>query len=410
MADEKSFAFAAIDANGKTVNGRVDARNEQSAIQKLRSSGVMPTSIEEHSGGSGLNREINLPSMFDPRVKPKDLAVMTRQMSTMIAAGLSIVRTLTIIAEQTPNKKLQTTMRAVQAEVETGTSLSDAFGMHPLVFPRLMVHLIRAGETGGFLDKSLDSVATNLETEVKLAGTIKAALTYPVAVLIIAVVAVFAMLIFIVPVFQGMFVSFGGELPAMTQVLVTLSENMIWLTPLTIVIVVTLVILWRRFKHTDEVRSRADTMILKMPVFGDLMRKVAIARFSRNFATMTGAGVPILQALTIVGDTSGNYVIERACERVQESVRQGRSIAAPLAEEPVFPAMVVQMIAVGEDAGSLETMLDKIADFYEDEVQATAESLTALIEPIMITVIGGILGGMIVALYMPVFSIFGQIK
>lgn len=407
---EKTFAYAAIDANGKAVSGRVDASNQQGAIQKLRKSGVMPTSVEEHLGGTGLNREISLPSFFDPRVKPKDLAVMTRQMSTMIAAGLSIVRTLTIIAEQTPNKKLQTTMRAVQAEVETGTSLSDSFAMHPLVFPRLMVHLIRAGETGGFLDGALDSVATNLETEVKLAGTIKAALTYPIAVLIIAVIAVFGMLIFIVPVFKAMFVSFGGELPAITQVLVVLSENMLWITPLVIVTVVTVVLLWRRFKHTDEVRSKADMIKLKMPVFGELLRKVAIARFSRNFATMTGAGVPILQALTIVGDTSGNWVIEKACMRVQDSVRQGRSIAAPLSEEPVFPAMVVQMIAVGEDSGALETMLDKIADFYEDEVQSTAESLTALIEPLMIAVIGAVIGGMIVALYMPVFSIFGQIK
>jgi type IV pilus assembly protein PilC len=272
-----------------------------------------------------------------------------------------------------------------------------------------MVHLIRAGETGGFLDKALDSVATNLETEVKLAGTIKAALTYPVAVLIIAVIAVFAMLIFIVPVFKGMFKSFGGQLPAITQFLVVLSENMIWVTPLVIIITVTLVVLWRRFKHTDELRSKVDTIRLKLPIFGDLLRKVAIARFSRNFATMTGAGVPILQALAIVGETSGNWVIERACERVQESVRQGRSIAAPLAEEPVFPAMVVQMIAVGEDSGSLETMLDKIADFYEAEVQSQAESLTALIEPLMIAVIGAVIGGMIVALYMPIFSIFNQI-
>ncbi len=410
MAGEKSFAYAAVDSNGKAVSGRVDASNEQRAIEKLRSSGVIPTSIEQHIGGTGLNREITMPSLFDPRVKPKDLAVMTRQMSTMIAAGLSIVRTLTIIAEQTPNKKLQVTMRAVHAEVETGTALSDAFALHPLVFPRLMVHLIRAGETGGFLDSALDSVATNLETEVKLSGTIKAALTYPVAVLIIAIIAVFAMLIFIVPVFKGMFDSFGGELPVVTQVLVVLSQNMIWIVPLIIVVVVAAILLWRRFKHTDEVRSKVDTMLLKLPVFGELLRKVAIARFSRNFATMTGAGVPILQALTIVGDTSGNWVIERACERVQESVRQGRSIAAPLAEEPVFPAMVVQMIAVGEDAGSLETMLDKIADFYEDEVQSTAEALTALIEPLMIAVIGAVIGGMIVALYMPVFSIFGQIN
>ena len=235
-------------------------------------------------------------------------------------------------------------------------------------------------------------------------------MTYPVAVLIMAFLAVIAMLIFIVPVFQAMFDGFGGELPLPTQILVVLSANMIWIVPVLVVSIIVFNVWWRANKHTDRVRRVVDPIKLKAPVFGLLFTKVAIARFSRNFSTMMGAGVPILQSLAIVGETSGNWVIEEALKKVQESVRTGRSIAGPLANEPVFPAMVTQMVAVGEDSGSLETMLNKIADFYDDEVQSTAESLTALIEPLMIGVIGLVIGGMIVALYMPVFSIFEEIK
>jgi type IV pilus assembly protein PilC len=225
-----------------------------------------------------------------------------------------------------------------------------------------------------------------------------------------AFLAVIAMLIFIVPVFEGMFKGFGGDLPAPTMVLVVLSKNMIWITPVLVVAIVAWNVWWRQNKHKDGVRAIFDPLKLKLPVFGPLFTKVAIARFTRNFGTMMGSGVPILQSLAIVGSTSGNYVIEEALKKVQESVRTGHSIAGPLENEPVFPAMVTQMISVGEDSGSLEVMLEKIADFYDDEVQATAESLTALIEPLMIGVIGLIIGGMIVALYMPVFSIFDQIK
>jgi type IV pilus assembly protein PilC len=229
-------------------------------------------------------------------------------------------------------------------------------------------------------------------------------------VLCMAFVAVIAMLIFIVPVFETMFKGFGGELPVPTQVLVVLSKNMVWIVPLLVVAIVGFSVWWRANKYSDRVRSVVDPFRLKVPVFGDLFKKVAIARFTRNFGTMIGAGVPILQSLSIVGETSGNWVIEEALRKVQESVRVGKSIAAPLADEPVFPSMVVQMIAVGEDSGSLEVMLGKVADFYDDEVQSTAEALTALIEPLMIGVIGVVIGGMIVALYMPVFSIFEQIK
>jgi len=328
----------------------------------------------------------------------------------MLAAGLSLLRALTILAEQTENKKLSTTLNDVRSQIESGWSFSDSLAKHPNIFPRLMVFLVKAGETGGFLDGALESIAANFESDVKLRATIKSALTYPIAVLAMAFLAVIGMLIFIVPVFEAMFKDFGGELPVPTAILVVLSKNMIWIVPVLVVVIVGFSAWWRVNKNKDAVRAFVDPLRLKIPVFGDLFKKVAIARFTRNFSTMMAAGVPILQSLSIVGETSGNWVIEDALRKVQESVRQGKSIAAPLAEEPVFPSMVTQMIAVGEDSGSLETMLEKIADFYDDEVQSTAESLTALIEPLMIGVIGAVIGGMIVALYMPVFAIFDQIK
>mgnify|MGYP000257920747 FL=1 len=410
MGTTKTYAYTARDGNGRKVSGRIDAASEGAVLSKLRVMGIAPVTVSEAEAGTGLNREINLPSIFSPRVGGKDLAVMSRQMATMIVSGLSLIKTLTILAEQTDNKKLAAALVEVRADVEAGGALSDSFAKHPIIFPRLMIYLVKAGEAGGFLDRALDSVAKNLESDVKLRGTIRSALTYPIAVLIMAVVGVFAMLIFIVPVFEGLFASFGGVLPLPTQVLVTLSKNMIWIVPTVIVLVVAFSIWWSRNKHTEQVRKFIDPLKLKAPVFGVLASKIAIARFSRNFAIMIGSGVPILQSLSIVGETSGNWVVENALRKVQESVRTGKSIAAPLAEEPVFPSMVVQMIAVGEDSGSLQTMLDKVADFYEEEVQSTAESLTALIEPLMIGVIGVVIGGMIVALYLPVFSIFEQIQ
>jgi type IV pilus assembly protein PilC len=245
---------------------------------------------------------------------------------------------------------------------------------------------------------------------VKLRGTIKSAMAYPVVVLIMALVAVVAMLLFIVPVFKNLFAGFGAALPLPTQFLVWLSSVMVWLAPLLVVIAVAFAFWWKKNKNTDRVRRLVDPVKLRLPVFGMLFRKIAIARFSRNFSSMLGAGVPILHVLQIVGETSGNWVMEQALQKVAESVRKGKSIAEPLSEEPVFPAMVTQMIAVGEDAGALETMLSKIADFYDDEVQSTTEQLTAMIEPLMIAFLGIVIGGMIVALYLPIFNIFTLIK
>jgi type IV pilus assembly protein PilC len=409
MAQAKAFAYTAREPSGKVVKGRIEAGSEGAVVTKLRTMGVSPISITESLAGTGLRRDITIPG-FGKNVGLKDLAVMSRQMATMVGAGLSLIRALTILSDQTENKELARVLGTVRADVEGGLSLSEAMIKHPVIFPPLMIHLIRAGESGGFLDTSLEGVADNFEADVKLRDTIKSALTYPVIVLIMAVVSVIGMLIFVVPVFENMFAGLGGELPLPTQLLVVLSKAMIWLGPILAVGAVAFTFWWRANKHTDAVRGFVDPIKLKLPVFGDLFTKVAVARFSRNFSTMMGAGVPILQSLSIVGETSGSMVIEKAIKNVQDAVRQGKSVSGPLALEPIFPTMVTQMIAVGEDAGSMEVMLNKIAEFYEAEVETTTKALTSLIEPLMIAFIGVVIGGMIVALYLPVFTIFDQIK
>jgi type IV pilus assembly protein PilC len=387
----------------------VDASGEASVVTRLRTMGIAPIAIKQVSAGTGLNRDISFGGLFDKKVSIKDLAVMSRQLATMIGAGLPLLKALTILADQSENPKLASTLDEVRAGVEEGASFSDSLAKHPRIFPPILVNLVRAGEIGGFLETSLDSVAKNYEKEVELKATIKSALTYPVVVLIMALLAVVGMILFIVPVFEDLFNDLGGELPLPTRILVVISQNMVWLGPLIIVALIVGTIWWRANRQTPKFRSVWEPALLKMPVFGELFKKIAIARFTRNFGTMIGAGVPILQALSIVGSTSGNWQIEQAVQSVQDSVRQGRSIAAPLATEPIFPTMVTQMIAVGEDSGALETMLEKISDFYDSEVQSTTEALTSLIEPLMIAFLGVILGGMIVALYLPIFDIFNQI-
>ncbi|SFN92994.1 type II secretion system F family protein [Mycetocola miduiensis] len=410
MARSPHGAYRGRNAAGKRVKGRLDAPSEGAAASRLRSQGIAATSIAESNIGTGLNRDISLGGLFEKKVELKDLAVMSRQMATMISAGLSLLRTLSILSEQSDNPTLKKTLEEVSADVEAGASLSATMAKHDVIFPPLMINLVRAGETGGFLESSLEAVAENYEKEVKLRGTIKSAMTYPVVVLIMALLGVVGMLIFIVPVFKEMFDGLGGTLPLPTQVLVVLSEIMVWLGPILLVGIIVFSVWWGKNRHTERVRKVVDPWKLKLPVFGQLLTKIAIARFSRNFSTMMKSGVPILQALSIVGSTAGNWVIEAALVKVQESVRQGRTVSGPLAEEPVFPSMVTQMIAVGEDAGSLETMLAKIADFYDQEVEATTEQLTALIEPLMIAFMGVVLGGMIVALYLPIFNIFTLVE
>ena len=408
MAVMRTYEYELSDRTGKVVKGRIDAQNEEAVANRLRSMGMAPIAIHEIST-SGLQTEISIPG-FGDRVKLKDLAVMARQLATMISAGLSLLRALTILSEQTDSKPLAKALGTVRSDVETGGALSEAMTKHREVFPPLMIHMIRAGEIGGFLEESLTSVAENYESEVKLRAQIKSAMTYPVMVFAMAILAVVGMLLFIVPVFDKMFADLGGELPAPTQFLVFLSGVMKWLAPAMLVIGIGFSVWWRKHKNDDAIRSRVQPVTLRFPVFGPLFTKVAIARFTRNFGTMLGAGVPILQALDIVGETSGNWTIEVAVRDIQQGVRQGQPLSAPLAKHAVFPPMVVQMITTGEDSGSLEQMLNKIAIFYDEEVAATTEQLTSLIEPLMIAFLGVIIGGMIVALYMPIFSIFELVQ
>lgn len=408
MATALTYAYRGRDSAGKVVKGKVEASSEGAVVTRLRTMGVSPIAISE-SSSTGLQMEISIPG-FTKSVKLKDLAIMSRQMSTMIGSGLSLLRTLSILSEQTENPKLAKILTEIREDVETGVSFSDAVGKHSQVLPPIMINMVRAGETGGFLEGALDSLATNFEKEVKLMGTIKSAMTYPVVVLCMSLVAVIIMLTFIVPIFSNMFASLGGKLPLPTQLLVYASHAMVYVIPILAVVIIAFSAWWRVNKNTERVRSIVDPIKLKLPVFGPLMTKIAISRFSRNFSNMIGAGVPILTALRIVGEVSGNWVLQRALVSVAESVRQGESIAAPLTEAGVFPAMVTQMISVGEDSGSLETMLEKIASFYDAEVQATTEALTSLIEPLLIAFLGVVVGGMIIALYLPIFQISSLIK
>ncbi len=405
----KNYAYTSRNDSGKIIKGKLEAASEAAALSKIRGLGLQPVSVSESSAGTGLQMEIKVPG-FEKGVDLKSLAVMSRQMATMISAGLSLLKALSILSAQTPNKKLAGILQRVTVDVESGGSLSDAFSKHPVDFPPLMINMIRAGETGGFLEGAMESLAVNYEKEAKLRSSIKSAMAYPVMVLLMSFVAVILMLVFIVPVFKEMFDGLGSQLPGPTMLLVTLSENMVWIVPVLAVGLIAGGIWWRANRNTEAVRKIVDPLKLKAPVFGQLVRKIAIARFTRNFANMISGGVPILTALNVVGETSGNWVIARATQRIAESVRTGQSITKPLAEEPVFPPMVVQMMAVGEDSGSLDTMLIKIAEFYDDEVEAMTEALTSLIEPLLIAFLGVVVGGMIIALYLPIFNIATAIK
>ncbi|MHB8340815.1 MAG: type II secretion system F family protein [Mycobacteriales bacterium] len=392
-----SYNYSVRDRTGKMVTGSLDAESPAMVAAKLKQLGYAPVSISAASGG--LKREINIPG-FGPKVKLKDLSIFARQFSTMLNSGLSLIRGLSILVDQTENKLLAKTLGQVRADVETGNALSTSMAKHPKIFPPLMVNMIKAGEVGGFLDQVMLQLAENFEAEVKLKSKIKSAMTYPTVVLCISLVAVMIMLIFI---------SLGSKLPAPTQILVDVSHSMkIVIGPL-ILCLVGLKVLWGKYKLHPKVRDVVDPLKLRLPVFGELFRKVGLARFSRNLGTMLHSGVPILQSLDIVADTSGNVVIARAVRAVQESVRTGESLAQPLEAHAIFPPMVVQMMSVGEETGALDLMLHKIAHFYDQEVEAMTESLTALLEPLMIAFLGALVGSMIVCLYLPMFDIYKHI-
>jgi type IV pilus assembly protein PilC len=384
-----AYQYSVRDRSGKLVTGSITAESEALVVQRLKAMGYAPLSIT--TAHAGMKKDLKIPG-FGGKVKLKDLSIMARQFATMINAGLSLLRALTILTEQTENKVLASVLGTVRNEVEAGSALSAALAKHPRVFPPLL------------------QVADNYEAEVKLKSKIKSAMTYPIVVLCIAIVAVFAMLLFVVPVFAKMFQQLGGKLPLPTQILVDISHGLNVFLPVVVIVVVGSTVTWSRIKLLPQTRNFIDPLKLKLPVFGSLFKKVAISRFSRNLGTMMRSGVPILQSLDIVADTTGNIVLARAVRDIQKSIREGESLTAPLANHAVFPPMVAQMMAVGEDTGALDNMLVKIAEFYDQEIEATTESLTALLEPLMIAFLGGIVGSMIVALYMPIFKIFTLIS
>ena len=404
-----TYAYQVRDRGGKIITGKLEAENQTAVASRLKEMGYAPISISESK--AGMKKEIKIPGFGSKSVKLKDLAIFSRQFATMINAGLSLLRTLNILSEQTENPTLAKTVGLLRDDIERGSSLSAAMSKYPKVFSKLFVSMVKAGETGGQLDIVLNRVADGLESDYKLRQKVKSAMTYPVVVAVIAGGLVVVMLLFVVPTFAGMFDDLGGELPLPTKILLAISQQAKFLVPIGFVLSIVGFIAHKRLKASSaNYRLRFDTVLLKIPVFGDLFRKVALSRFSRTLALLLRAGVPVLQALDIVSDSTGNEVLARASQDVKESVRSGESMASPLENHKVFPPMVVQMISVGEDTGAIDAMLDKISDFYDQEVEATTEALTSLIEPIMIAVLGGIVGAMVIALYMPMFAIFDLIE
>jgi type IV pilus assembly protein PilC len=404
----KTFEYEALDPAGKRAKGKIDASSDGIAAASLRQQGLTPLTLVE--SGKGLNKELQIPGLSG-RISLKDLSIFTRQFATMTSSGLSLLRSLAILEEQTEKPKLATAIRDVRRDIEGGTSLSAALGKRDRIFPRLMIAMIAAGETGGFLDGALDRIATNFEKDANLRAKIKSALTYPVIVVCFSLLMIVGVLTFIVPVFEKMFKNLGGSLPLPTQIMVTTSHQMYWILPLAIVAGVLFTTWFRRKLHDDYAwRLGFDKIKLRTPVFGPLFTKIAISRFARNLGTLLAVGVPVMQALDIVGATTGNAVIGEAMKDVQKSVRDGQPMSTPLAKHPIFPAMVTQMMQVGEESGQISPMLDKVADFYDHEVETSTESLTAAIEPIMVVVMGALIGVMVICLYLPMFTVYQHIQ
>jgi type IV pilus assembly protein PilC len=400
-----TYTYKARDKAGKVITGSLMADNEGLVLNRLREMGHTPLEVGKQK--KSMNLEINL---HPGRVKLKVMSVFSRQFATMINSGLSLLRALTILGEQTSNRRLGEVVTQVRGEVEKGTSLSAAMARHPKIFNRLYVSMVRAGEIGGFLDQVLVKVAETFEKEVALRGKIRSAMTYPVVVFVMVIGIVSAMLIFIVPTFANLYASLGGTLPLPTRMLMGASSVLRRYFLVVVLLAVVVAFAFRRWKASQKGRYQWDRFKLKVKVFGPLFHKTALSRFSRTLATLIRSGVPILQGLEIVGETVNNAVISRAVRDVQDAVREGESLATPLSKHSAFPAMVVQMMAVGEETGALETMLSKVADFYDQEVEAAVASLTSMIEPILIAVMGAAVGGMVIALYLPLFNIINLVK
>jgi len=401
----QTYDYKVRDRTGNLVTGQLAGDSETLVLEKLRQMGMTP--VEVKKANAGLKMEINL---RPGRVKLKQVAIFCRQFATMVNSGLPILRALSILADQTESKELAKVLVQARTDVEQGSSLSAAMGKHPKAFNNTFIAMVKAGETGGVLDDVLLQLADQIEKEVSLRRQIKSAMTYPVVVVALVVLIMSAMLLFIVPQFETIYASLDSKLPLPTTILLAMSRVFTKYWWMVIMASVGAAILFKRYKKSDGGRARIDAIKIKVPVFGPLFHKVAIARFSSTLSMLMRAGVPILQALEIVKDTVNNQVISSAVEDVKTSVREGESIAKPLGKHSVFPPMVVQMMAVGEETGAVDTMLDKVSEFYNQEVKATVEALTSLIEPLLIAVIGGAVGAAVVALYMPMFNIINVIE
>lgn len=399
VLEQATYSYRASDKTGKVVRGSVRATSKDAAVQKVRAKDLIPMAVAK---STPLNEvEVKIPGLTD-RVKMKPLAIATRQFAVLVRS-VTLLQALEIVAEETTNKRLKEAFENVRAEVETGSSLSDAMERQDKVFPRLMLAIVRVGEAGGFLDVALDSAANNISSELRLRQKVVAAMAYPVVVMIVALLAVIVMLLFVVPVFANMFDNFGAELPLPTQILVMLSNSAVYWLPAMAVGGIGAAVWWQRNKEQERVRAVMHTLLLKMWVVGPLLKKVAIARFSRNLSTMFKSGVQMLQAVSTVGKVSNNWVIENALRAAETPLRFGHTLASQLERFPVFPQMVTQMIAVGESAGSLDAMLDQISEFYDAEVEDTTSKLTSIIEPLLIVFIAVLIGSMVIALYLPIF-------
>ena len=388
------------------MQDQMEGNDKMAVASELRQQGLLVIDIKEQGAGQ---KDILEPFK---RVKTGDVVIFTRQFATMINAGLPIVRSLYILGEQTENPKLKDVLVQVRKDVEAGLALSEALAKHPKVFNRLYVEMVRAGEIGGILDGVLLRIASQLESDQELRRKVKSAMTYPTVVLVLAVLAAAFMLIFIVPIFAKMFEDLGGTLPLPTRIAMGASDILTGFGGILVAaLVVGGVIFFLRWKETEQGRKVWGRVVLKLPAgIGNIIQKVALARFARTLGTLSAAGVPILQSLEITAGSAGNWVIENALMKSRDSIRQGIPIYRPLEDEPVFPPMVTRMIAVGEETGDIDGMLSKIAEFYESEVDAAVKALTSIIEPLMIVVVGGIVGGIIIAMYLPMFKIFELIQ
>jgi type IV pilus assembly protein PilC len=393
------FIWKGKNSFGEKRKGIIEAPNIDSARGHLKKIRITPTKLKEKPKDVFENI-----AFFQPKVTGKDVVIFTRQLSTMIDAGLPLVQGLEILGNQQENPTFKKIIIQIRVDVETGTTFADALKKHPKVFDSLFCNMVEAGEIGGILDTILSRLAIFMEKNMILKKRVKGAMTYPIICLCISIVILGVILIFVVPVFEKMFADFGAALPIPTQIVVSISSFVQHNFLYGVAFIAFLFFIFKKFYATENGEKKIDAMVLQLPIIGDLVRKVAVAKFSRTLGTMLKSGVPILESLNVVARTSGNKVIETAVLRTADAISEGRPIAEPLEETGVFPSMVVQMINVGEAVGALDAMLEKIADFYDEEVDQAVDNLTAMIEPFMMVFLGGMIGGLVVAMYLPIFK------